>query len=46
MNQQDNAPMEQDKFFPKGAIAFFLLLMVFLTLVWFLVYFIMIYRSA
>ncbi len=46
MDNQDVSPREQENFFPKGAITFFLLLMVFLTLVWFFIYFIMIYRGA
>lgn len=45
MENQESTPVEQEKFFPKGAITFFMLLMVFIALVWFFVYFIMIYRG-
>ena len=46
MELQETQGHEEQEFFPKGAIAFFLLLSVFMLLVWFGVYFIMIYRGA
>ena len=38
-------PIEkEEKFFPSGAIAFFVLLLVFCAIIWFTIYFIMLYR--
>ena len=45
LEKDTNPVLEEKEFFPRGAIAFFILFMALMVLIWASIYFIMIYRS-